>query len=220
MRTPLLALVLLVTTALTTLPAVADDGGVPHLNQLSISQLSAVAAGTTPLADVALTYAYQNQWGLREVWQIQGTTLYLWKSVHTAAYHDMARAKLAGGGSLSALDSTIFELPYGDYEQYFTATLSAAQVRGLIGQLATDRFPEAPARVGCGEKHWEIALDIAGKRTHVFDVNAPGNPVFAPCVEEVQDLFRSVEGNMTQISQQQFATAYIDLITVSSASGN
>jgi|GEM_PF-6369428 len=216
MRTPLLVLALL---ALSALPALADDG-VPHRNQLSIAQLSAVAAGTTPLSDVALTYAYQNQWGLKEVWQIQGTTLYVWKSVHTAAYHDMARAKMAGGGSLSALDSTIFDLPYGDYEHYFTATLTAAQVRALIGDLATDRFPDAPARVGCGEQHWEIAIDIAGQRTHVFDVNAPGNPVLAPCVEEVQDLFSAVDGNLTAINQKQFHAAFRDLTTNASLTGN
>lgn len=208
MRSILLASALL---ALTALPAVAQDGGVPHRDDLKVSQLTAVSGGTTALDQVALTYAYQNQWGLRETWQIQGTTLYVWKSVHTAAYHDMARAKLAGGGSLSPVDSQIFELPYGDYDRFQKATLTPQQVRGLIGALASEGFTDAPAHVGCGEKHWEIALEISGDRTHVFDVNAAGNPLFAKCVAEVQSLLNAVEGQLTTISQNEFESAFRDL---------
>lgn len=214
MRSVILASMLASCLALGTLPAMADDG-VPHLNQVTLSQLSQVASGTTPLEQVTITYAYQNQWGVKETWQIQGTTLYVWKSVYTAAYHDQARALLAGGHSLSDLQSSIFELPYGDYDQYFRATLTPAQVRAVAQSFATHRLPDAPARVGCGEKHWEIALQINGQRTHIFDVNAPGNPILAACIDPLQDLFSSVDGSLQPINQQEFATAFVDLTSAS-----
>lgn len=207
--TRLLVLAALCTLGLA-LPALAEEG-VPHRNDVTVAALSAAGSGSTPLSQTALTYKYQNKWGIAETWQIQGTTVLYHKSVRTAALHDQARLKLAGGGSLSDLDSQIFDLEYGDFDRFYVGTLEAGQVRALYAALAQQNFPAAPARVGCGEKHWELLLEINGQKTQKYDVHAPGNPILAASLGVLQPLLSGVEGSLSEISQADFASQYKEL---------
>ena len=211
MRSPVLLAVFLASSLLA-LPALADDG-VPHLSQVKTTDLAAVATGSIPLNQVALTYQYNNQWGIEEVWQLDGTTLLYRKSVHTAPFADEARAVIAGGGSLHPLQAQVLALEYGDFDKCYRTTLSAAQVQSLYQTLSARQLTAAPARVGCGEQHWEINLRINGKQTQKFDVNAPGNDILAACIDSLQDVFSAEVSSMTPISLQEWSASYQHLIT-------
>ncbi|HYE78575.1 MAG TPA: hypothetical protein VEI97_11355 [bacterium] len=189
MRLTLLALLCL---TLAGTAVAAEDPGVQTINQVRVTDLAAVAAGKTPLASAAVTYHYQNMYGITDIWQIRGTQVLYKKMVHTTAFVDQARRKVVAGTGLTPLDRQVLELEYGEYDKYFEATLTPAQVQALYRALADAELPAAPARPGCGERYWEITLQVNGKVTQKFDVNAPGNPKFSEAVTALQDTLRDL----------------------------
>lgn len=189
MRSMLLAL--LCALALTGVAA-AEDPGVITINQVKSNDLSALASGKTPLTTGTVTYLYQNMYGIRETWQVTGTRVIHHKSVHTAAFIDMARRKVVGGSSLTPVDQQVLDLEYGEYDKYFEGTIDAAAAKQLYSGLVSSDLIGAPARPGCGETYWEINLQVGSKVTQKFDVNAPGNPRFSDAVTTIQNIVGAV----------------------------
>lgn len=213
MRTPVLlafGLSLLLTGVATA------ESGIKHLNQIPAADLNKVAAGSLPLAQTSLSFRYTNQWGIDQLWQLQGTTLRVAKSVHTAQFVDQARQTIASGGTVTGLQSQVLTLEYGNYDKYFQATLAPKDVQALYKTLASANVIGAECNVGCGQNSWTLELNISGKLTQKFDVNIAGNPTLEPSVHAVQDFLTAQEPQLAEISKADFVAAYIPTIPAGS----
>ena len=193
----------------------AEDPGVTHLKQVRTADLSAIASGTAPVSDFTLTYRYTNQWGIDKLWQIQGTTLLIRDSVHTAAVADMARQQMIAGSALTPQERAIFDQEYGDWDRYSSQTLTPQDVRGLASALAGTQMLDAPARPGCGQNSWEVDVKVGNKTTQIFDVNAPGNDKLLAGLTPIKSFLGKHTGG-TAISANEFAQRLINIALVTS----